>query len=192
VYSRRRGKQPIIGIVIALILGFWLGTQYENGWPFFSSKKAPPPLTFDDLVPTCTHVSVNGDVLVRNVQTDEKAHSIEIANGSSGNAIVKVLDADTHSLDVSFFVAANQTASYDYLPDGNYLVQYAFGDKLAKGCRAFINTTSAAQFPNIETMTANPTPTGVTFTSVSFTLYTVPTGNVIPQSINPKDFDAEK
>ncbi len=183
-------KRPIFGIVVALILAFWLGTQYENGWRILGPKTSAQPISFEDLIP-CTFAPANGDVLVRNVQIWQPGHSIEIDNGSTGNAIVKLLDADTRRVAVSFFVAANQTASYDYLPDGRYLVQYAFGDQLNQTCRAFAHTTAASEFPSIDTMAARPTQTGVILSTVTYTLYNVPSGNIRPKSINPRDFDAE-
>jgi hypothetical protein len=76
-------------------------------------------------VPTCASPPDNGETLIRRGSSVGNGHSIEIKNGSSGNAIVKVRNAYTGSLLVSFFVAKASTASIANVPDGSYRIQYA-------------------------------------------------------------------
>jgi hypothetical protein len=69
------------------------------------------PTGDDPTLPTCATV-VNGEVLVRrNVWGRDEGHSIEIRNGVDANAIVKVRNAYTGALLVSFFVAKGNTAA---------------------------------------------------------------------------------
>ena len=161
-------------------------SQYGTSVPTAPQISQAPP----DAVPTCAVPPFNGKVLVKNMSPTETPHSIEVRNGSNGNAIVKVRDAYSGTLRVSFFVGQRSTASFGDLPDGVYKIQYAFGGNLGKDCRTFSQITSAAQFPSIETLTTEITSSQIITKSLTYTLYTVPGGNVRPQSIDAKFFDA--
>jgi hypothetical protein len=145
----------------------------------------------DAMIPRCAIAPTNGEVLALTARTRQPAHAIEIDNGSSGNAIVKIRDAITNHVVVSFFVAENNFASFNFIRDGNYKVQYEFGGgDLAQDCVSFIRPTGQSQFPGIESMKATVTPTNVIWSHVSYTLYSVPNGTIKPTPINKSDFDA--
>ncbi len=163
----------------------------------FSQNAAPYPPTPQvrqipaALVPTCPVQPENGKVLVKNIPTITRGHSIEIRNGSNGNAIIKVRDASNDNLKVSFFVAKGSTASVSNLPDGIYRIQYAFGGDFGSDCHSFAQVVAAAQFPSIESLTTQITGAQIITDRLSYTLYTVPGGNVRPQTIDPALFNAD-
>jgi hypothetical protein len=105
-----------------------------------------------DPVPACPIQPFNGKILTRNIPQTENGHSIEIRNGSAANAIIKIKDADSGALRLSFFVAKGSVASFADLPDGVYRIQYAFGGDFGRDCRSFSQITSAAQFPAVESL----------------------------------------
>lgn len=113
---------------------------------------------------------------------------MEIRNGAGGNAIIKIKEAYTGSVVAAFFVASNQNAEITGIPDGQYKVQYAFGDKLDIGCRNFVSISGAGQFPGIESLRTQITATQIITQVLSYTLYAVPAGNVTPQAISAQEF----
>lgn len=161
-------------------------SQYATSVPTTPQIRQAPP----DAVPTCAVQPLNGKVLTKNIRSTENGHSIEVRNGSNGNAIIKIRDANSGTLRLSFFVAKGSTASFTDLPDGAYRIQYAFGDNFGRDCRSFSQITSAAQFPAIESLATEITRSQIITRSLTYTLYTVPGGNVRPQSIDAESFNA--
>jgi hypothetical protein len=154
--------------------------------PDFSryATPAPPP------PPSCSIPPFNGKVLARNVTPPKDGHVLEIRNGTNGNAIVKIRDALSGNLRVSFFVERASTASFAGLPDGVYRFQYAFGGQLSSDCRSFSHIDYAGQFPETETLMTETTRTQIITKRLSYTLYAVPGGNVRPQAIDISTFNS--
>ncbi len=115
-------------------------------------------------IPKCVFPPENGAVLTSNLRSKAKGQVLEIRNGSSGNAIVKV---------------------------GTYRFQYAFGDDLRADCRNFIQIASAAQFPDIESLRTLHTQNQIEHSRLSYTLYSVPSGNVRPETLDAAKFNAD-
>jgi hypothetical protein len=143
---------------------------------------------FADPQARCSFTPRNGEVLQNNIYKPEYGHSIEIDNGSTGDAIIKVRDASTNALKVSFFVGRSQKASFDDLPDGMYVIQYAFGDVLASDCKSFITVFSADRFPGVESFTTTYVGNEVETDVLGYTLDATADGDVTPQSISASDF----
>jgi DnaJ domain len=153
----------------------------------------PPPVSANAVssIPTCAFPPRNGEILLRHGIWGKEGHAIEIINGSNGNAIIKVKNAFTGSLVVSFFVAKGATASLMNIPDGGYRVQYAFGEDLQGDCHSFVRTLAASQFPGIETLETRYTSTEVIYSQLSYTLFSVRDGNVRPQALDVAAFNAD-
>jgi hypothetical protein len=154
-------------------------------------QETPRPVQQEVHIPTCPFPPVNGQIFAGSLPPDKKGHTIEIDNGSSANAIIKIRNANTTRLFASFYVAKGQSASVTSLPDGNYRIQYAFGGDLGIDCRNFVRVTSAAQFPDIESLRTEYTSTQIIRSRLSYTLYSVPSGNVRPQGIDAASFNAD-
>jgi hypothetical protein len=138
--------------------------------PTLSTVSSSPPIQagkMTALIPTCAFPPSNGEVLIRNGVWSKKGHSIEITNGSSCNAIIKMGDAYTGALLVSFFASKASTASVINVPDRSYRIQYAFGGDLQSDCRSFVRVTSAAEFPNVETLQTRIASTEITRSRLS-------------------------
>jgi hypothetical protein len=144
--------------------------------------------------PTCKSPPINGRILTGKRFLAEKGHILDINNGSSGDAIVKLRHADTLKLAASFFIQSNQVSSLRGIPDGNYVIQYAFGPKLASDCKSFASIETAGQFPDSESFTTEKTEdvfgTSIRRMHISYTLYAVPGGNTRPNAIDASSFDA--
>lgn len=155
------------------------------------SYPVPPTSATASTLPTCLTPPLNGQILEGRIATAQKGHVIEIQNGSNGDAIVKVRNADTGRLAVSFFVAKGQSSSIKNLPDGDYLIQYALGGALKSDCRSFARAAAASQFPDIEPLQTSYTQTQIVRSRLSYTLYSVPNGNVRPQGLSVDAFEAD-
>ena len=120
-----------------------------------------------------------------------RGHVLEISNGAAGDAIVKVRNADTGRLVTSFFVAQNGTGRLSGIPDGNYSIQYAFGSPLAEDCKSFANITSAGEFPGPEALVMERVGNQVRMARLTYTLYSVPDGNTVPNPLDPSAFNRD-
>jgi hypothetical protein len=88
-------------------------------------------------------------------------------------------------------VAENNTASYSYIPDGSYIIQYAFGDQLDEACTSFVHMKGAARDPDIETFSTQYEGNTYIHQVLSLKLYGVPNGNFRPESIDEATFNAK-
>lgn len=168
--------------------------------PTMDSRVEAPTQMPDEPLPkitiqTCKRVPANGKVLAGGKRLLTKGHLLEIANGSSGDAIVKLRDATSLKSFASFFIKSGESASLTGIPDGSYAIQYAFGPSLAADCKSFATIDSAGQFPEVETLNTERTEdyfgTNIRRMRLSYTLYSVPGGNVRPESIPAGAFNSE-
>ena len=157
-------------------------TQHQPSLPEAVSKPS---------VPTCTDIPYSGQLLGPNRLSSTEGHSLEIRNGSSGNAIIKLRAEVSGAVVAEFFVRSSQTGQITGIPDGRYVVQYAFGDALDISCRRFLQLNGAGQFPEAETLQTEQTMTQIITQVLSYTLYAVPAGNVTPQSISAQEFESQ-
>jgi hypothetical protein len=139
--------------------------------------------------PTCTSVPANGALLVDHRERKRVGHVLEIDNGTEGDAIIKVRNADTDRTLASFFVTRGSKANLRRIPDGSYRIQYMIGDKLGEDCRKFIGSASANEFPGPQTLTTEDLGDRIRVATLSYTLYAVPGGNTTPVYLNPADFE---
>lgn len=155
-------------------------TQYRPSTQIAASK---PSLL------TCASVPNSGQLLGPNQLSATNGHSLEIRNGSNGDAIIKVRAELSKTVIAAFFVRSNQTGQITGIPDGRYTVQYAYGDALDISCQRFVQVAGAGQFPGVETLQTEQTTTQIITHVLSYTLYAVPNGNVRPQNISAQDFE---
>jgi hypothetical protein len=148
--------------------------------PDFSAM-ARPPEPIAPIQATCAILPGNGDALSL-WAPPIGPHKLVIDNGTSEFAIIKVRYAATRRVAVAFLVYPNST-QYFPLADGVYRVEYATGKALGSDCRSLAKIDAAHQFPNDDTFDDS-------VDSVSYTLYSVPGGNVIPRSISAEQFNA--
>lgn len=159
----------------------------------FSGASQGPQANAAGIARACPWHPTNGQVLKSSIVSggDNGGHVIEIRNGSGGNAIVKLRDVETRRTVLSFFVADSATASAGGIPDGTYLIQFAFGDDLDQTCTNFIADRATSEFPTPERLTTQASGTATYTSYVTYTLYAVQSGNVTREDIDPAAFDAD-
>ncbi|WP_372916389.1 hypothetical protein [Sandarakinorhabdus sp.] len=164
-------------------------TAYTGSRPADSSTAGGPEQVE---LPSCSSPPANGSRLGGILKKLRGVHTLEIENGSSGDAIVNLRDAATNKLIYSFFVQKGKHAVVKKIPDGSYKIQYAIGDGLGQDCKTLLNK-SANQFPAIQDFVTRKQDMGnynrIGYSVLSYTLYSVPGGNVRPEAINPAEFD---
>jgi hypothetical protein len=95
----------------------------------------------------CALTIPNGQVLQQNggLLWTERANSLKIENRSGYGVILKLRDMMLGRMRVSLFVAKNSSATYDRIPEGRYIVDYALGNALDESCSAFPHLVYAGQ-----------------------------------------------
>jgi hypothetical protein len=148
-----------------------------------ASASAPPS-------PVCATPPTNGQIMAGWRPRRHPGHSLQIQNGAEGPVIVKVRHAENGRLAFSFFVEQGATATIRGIPDGAYRFQYAIGTSVAVDCLGLNNIQDVEEFPDTETFVTSYTDTEVETQTLSYTLYSVPDGNVRPRSIDVASFNA--
>ena len=141
--------------------------------------------------PPCADPPASGTVL-EGRRSSNRGHVLEIDNGTGRDAIVKLKRAGRRDLVSAFFVARNSTGSLRGIPDGRYVIQYAFGPGLAEDCRSFAAISSAGEFPDEETLQTESRSeeggTRIYFARLRYTLHPVDHGDVQPEPIDAAAF----
>lgn len=155
------------------------------------ASSMPPPKPAE----VCSTELENGRILFGRKNLASDGHALEISNGSAGDAIVKMRYSNSSKIYISFFVKQNQTIKIDGIHNGNYRIQYALGHALNKMCKKFISPNSVGEFPQIEPLRSEIVDDyrgqGIMYQRLSYTLYTVPGGNIRPETISKDAFDAD-
>ena len=120
----------------------------------------------------------NGAILTKDVRGD---HELVIHNGTDQDAVIKVRNS-TRIGQVAFYVRARSTAQVG-LPDGEYSVLFATGQKLSQICDRFLNGFTTWRFPGPQEFRTRIQGQYVVFSVLEFTLHTVPEGNIERRSI---------
>ena len=113
----------------------------------------PKDMEPGNLVPRhCWKEPENGEVLYRINPRVAAGHEISIMNDTKSAAIVKVRSAFSKRLIAAVYMYPHASAALNGIPDGYYIVQYAFGSVLNEGCVTFADSTAVWQFPGTESL----------------------------------------
>lgn len=153
--------------------------------------------TRDNALPNdrlCENKPSNGELLESRRGVKRQGHKVTIQNSGQGDAIIKIRDEKSRKLAYSFLVHRNKKASVNGISDGEYRIQFAFGDTLLEGCGDYANP-AASQFDQsteLDTHVERTKDKIITTTKeYTATLYNVPNGNITISKINPDDFVKE-
>lgn len=140
----------------------------------------------------CLDPPKNGQRIGGSLKRLKGNHILEIDNGTNGDAIVKLRDAETRAVRYSFFVARGEKAKVSKIPDGAYVIQYALGERLNTDCRSFLHMR-ANEIPRVVNLQTTREETDgrvrIGYSELSYTLYAVPGGNIRPEEIDPSAFN---
>lgn len=146
-------------------------------------------------VPVCASPPPSGQKLAGDMKLGAEGHSIEVANAGGGDALVNIRHADTRKLATRFYLRSMEQMTIEAVPDGVYLIQYAFGPALAADCKTFTRIIRARELPDHDEMKTeridNEEQTSVKYNSVSYELSVTEDANVKPVKIDAAAFNAE-
>jgi len=100
----------------------------------------------------CWKEPENGEVLYRINPRVAPGHEVAILNDTKEAAIVKLRSAFSKRLIAAIYMYPHASAALTGVPDGYYVVQYAFGNTLNGSCVSFSDTRAAWQFPGTENL----------------------------------------
>lgn len=139
----------------------------------------------------CEDKPSNGRLLITRRGAKKQGHKMTIRNGSGGDAIVKIREERSKQLVQSFFVHRGMEATVKGLADGEFRVQFAYGDILLESCVDYANPR-ASQFDesiHLRTRVQRTKKQTTTYThNYTATLYAVAGGNAPTSVINPNEF----
>lgn len=136
----------------------------------------------------CHLALANNDLLIRPFMIPSQGHQIVVHNGSRVPAFIKITSPEGHR--ELRYVARGGTAESLSLSDGIYRIQYAMGGRLAADCETVIAPDSVGEFPP-QSLIRRDTADGFELSVVSFTLYTVRSGNVRSRKISVAEFNKD-
>lgn len=194
--SARRLPLAVI-IVASLAGGAPVAAQSSRAGAIAAADAAAgmPDAPLDPAIPTCAAPPPSGEKLAGDMELSGEGHSMEFENGGGGDAIVKLRHAKTSKLAASFIVHRREQVTIDGVPDGDYIIQYAFGPALAADCRSFVRIIMANQLPDIDHLKTevidDEDKTETKRMSVSYQLSVSETSNVKPVRIDVAAFNAD-
>ena len=142
----------------------------------------------------CEDKPSNGQLLIRRRGAKKQGHKVTIRNGGEGDAIIKIRDERSKKLSDSFFVHRNGEATINGVSDGEFRIQFAYGDTLRENCAEYANPRPS-QFDKSVKFDTRVQRTGKKTTiythDFTATLYSVTGGNAPTSPINPDEFVQE-
>jgi len=113
---------------------------------------AMPPVAADAGGLVCASPPPTGEKIAGDMVLGAEGHAIEIENGGGGNALVKIRHATTGKLAASFYIRKLEAMTIEGVPDGDYVIQYAFGPALAADCKSFTRIIKASAIPGSDVL----------------------------------------
>ncbi|MGV3548286.1 J domain-containing protein [Rhizobium sp.] len=118
-----------------------------------STASVPDALGANRAMPRgCWKEPDNGEVLYRINPRVAPGHEVALINDTDAAAIVKVRSAFSKRLIAAVFMYPHASAALGGIPDGYYIVQYAFGSRLNDSCVSFVDSSGSWQFPATENL----------------------------------------
>jgi hypothetical protein len=162
---------------------------------FDAADAAAGLLKPDPGVPVCANPPPSGEKLAGDMEVGSGGHSIQVANAGGGDALVNIRHADTRKLANRFYLRSAEQMVIEGVPDGLYLIQYAFGPALATDCKTFTRIIRARELPepdDLQTQTIETeTQTEIKHSSVAYEISVSESGNMKPVNIDAAAFNAE-
>ena len=162
---------------------------------FDAADAAAGLLKADPGVPVCAHPPASGEKLGGDMDVGSGGHSIEVANAGGGDALVNIRHADTRKLANRFYLRSMEQMTIEGVPDGVYLIQYAFGPALAVDCKSFTRIIRARELPDADELRTqtieSEDQTEIKHSSVSYELWVTEDANTKPVNIDAAAFNAE-
>ena len=184
-----------IAILIGVFFVVWISasdhTSY-NGGATLVPLPAPvrqAPDTSVEITPLAPAISLaNGTILKRNKGYFIGDGKLEIKNGTSLDAVAKLIHGGTSVLTV--FIKANSTYTMIDIPDGVFWLVFAQGTDWNSATQKFNRSTQYSSFDETFDFTTTEDAEYYHYSSYEVTLNPVVGGTAQTSSVNPGQFDA--
>jgi hypothetical protein len=145
--------------------------------------------------PVCATPPRSGEKLAGDMELAPDGNSIQVANAGGGDALVNIRHADSRKLASRFYLRSMEQMTIEGVPDGAYLIQYAFGPALASDCKTFTRIIRARELPEPDRFKTerieDDQHSEVRHRSVSYELSVTEDANMKPVKIDAAAFNAE-
>lgn len=153
--------------------------SFQQVYPIHADPPLPPPRSLANGTLT-TELSVVGK------------GTLKIDNGTRHDAVIKVVDEDARRTIVGLYVCAGQTASFAYIPDGNFRIIFASGTDWDGVVGNFTRDKSFAKFDeDLDFVTTRRTQGDSVYRQYSvftLTLHRVVNGNAKTTNVGEDEF----
>lgn len=126
----------------------------------------------------------NGTVLYQNVRYITGMGELTIDNGTSNDAVVKLINVSSNKSVYTVYVRSNNSLLIDTISDGDYKLLFNLGNDWNAEHSAFETNSSYESFEEIFDFRT----TDDEYTTFSVTLNPVASGNARTGTVNPEDF----
>lgn len=137
-----------------------------------------------------TVLPMNNEILFDALPDGAFKGELTVENGTSHLAVAKLIDLKTDQKILSFAVGARQKSTIYSIPDGNYQLVFAFGDRLFEGTDRFSTPQGFSKFVRLITFNTKSKDEAVYRDRLSVTLHPALTGNTRTASIPQKEFES--
>ena len=171
---RRRATLPLlVGVSIAVTVALIVWFTPRPATPL------PPPRRL-----------ANGTIISRRLLDGHG--TLQIDNGTSRDAVIKVVDEQTHHSIEACYVSAESKVSIDHIPDGAFTVFFASGSDFDSSLGGFTREKGFAKFVDALAFTTEmrSTASGINtqYTIFTLTLHPVVNGNARTSSVGEDEF----
>jgi hypothetical protein len=118
--------------------------------------------------------------------------SLEVSNGTSRDAYLKVVDPLTNQLVAAFFVESGLTFTLEEIPDGDYEVLFVLGEVWDSSTRSFTRNKSYAKFDSPLEFITRELYNGIEYSILKATLHEVVDGNTTTSAVTEGEFEKYK
>ena len=115
--------------------------------------------------------------------------SLRISNGTSSDAIAKLVDTSTNKTCRLVYIQASTVGTISSIGSGNYTLKFSLGSEYAKDSGKFLYSQSFSKFDEILDFSVSRTNDGIRWMDYEVTLNPVVGGTARTSSISAADFE---
>jgi hypothetical protein len=146
----------------------------------------PRPLVNPPIVITTKNQSLPSDTTL---VSQAIGGSLKIANGTSRDAYVKLVDPRSRTLVGSLYVKANSASTLNQIPDGTYQVLFVLGEGWNPNAQSFKKNKRFAKFDKPLNFITVQLGNGIQYKGFQITLHPVAGGNIRTSGVNEREFN---
>jgi hypothetical protein len=177
---------PLIGVGLGFLVSPFAEASHSP-----SALSAPPTLQSETLPNQPIIIPELPSPLLSQViepLVTEGPGSLNVFNGTSQDAYIKLIDPLSDELVASFYVQSNSTFTLEEIPDGTYEVIFTSGENWDSNTRSFTMSKSFARFDDpLDFNTILLADGGTEYRTYELTLHSVENGNAQTSGVSEQE-----